>query len=154
MFFAAALYDWLVFFHVLAAMIWLGGVAVLSALVGRVLRRGDAGEIAGFIRNLRVVGPLVLAPAPAVLLGAGIWMVVKRWSFDAGWIGFGLTLFALTFLVGALFQSRAAIGAERAAKVGNAEDATRLLRRWSWGTRLILLLVVVVTWDMVVKPGI
>jgi uncharacterized membrane protein len=44
---------------------------------------------------------MLLAPPPAILLGAGIWMVLKRWSFGDGWITFGLSLFAVTFLFGA-----------------------------------------------------
>jgi hypothetical protein len=39
-------------------MLWVGGVAVLNALVTRVLRRGDRGEVASFIGNLRIVGPV------------------------------------------------------------------------------------------------
>jgi uncharacterized membrane protein len=150
---ATSLYNWLLFVHVLAAMIWLGGAAVMAALATRALRGDDAAEIGRFVGNLRVVGPLLLAPPPALLLGAGIWMVLKSWSFSDGWIALGISLFAAAFLVGALFQSRAAIAAERAAAAGDIEAARRFLRRWSWGVRLILLLLVVATWDMVLKPG-
>jgi uncharacterized membrane protein len=150
---ASSLYDWLLFLHVLAAMLWVGGVAVLSALAGRVLRSGDRAQVAHFIGNLRIIGPLLLAPPPAVLLGAGIWMVLKSWRFGQGWVAFGISLFAAAFLYGALFQSRAAIAAERAANEGDDEAAFRFLRRWSWGTRLTLLLLLVATWDMVLKPG-
>jgi hypothetical protein len=52
-----------------------------------------------------------------------------------------------------VFQSRTAIGAQRAADAGDDGEAARQLRRWSWGTRLILLLLVVASWDMVFKPG-
>jgi len=37
---------------------------------------------------------------------------------------------------------------------GDDAEAARQLRRWSWGMRLILFLLLVVTWDMVFKPGI
>ena len=151
--FASSFYDWVLFSHVLAAMIWVGGVAVLSALVSRVLRSGDSGQIAGFTGSLRIIGPLLLAPPPAIVLGAGIWMVLKSWHFGQGWVVLGLSLFAAAFLFGVVFQSRAAIAAERAANAGNPEKAARFLRRWSWGTRLTLLLLVVATWDMVLKPG-
>jgi hypothetical protein len=93
---SVSLYEWLLFVHVLAAMVWLGGAAMTAALALRALRSDDDGEIARFVGSLRVVGPFVLAPPPALLLGAGL---------------------------------------------------------WSWGVGLILLLLVVATWDMVVKPG-
>ena len=109
---AASLYNWLLFVHVLAAMIWLGGAAVMAALATRTLRSDDRAEIGRFVGNLRVIGPLLLAPPPALLLGAGIWMVLKSWRFSDGWIALGISLFAAAFLVGALFQSRAAIAAD------------------------------------------
>ena len=149
---SASLYDWLLFVHVLAAMVWLGGATLTAALAVRALRSDDDGEIARFVGSLRVVGPLVLAPPPALLLGAGIWMVLESWRFGDGWVALGVSLFAAAFLAGALFQSRAALGAERAAAAGDGEAARRFLRRWSWGVGVILVLLVVATWDMVVKP--
>lgn len=149
---AATLYNWLLFAHVLAAMIWVGGTAVSAVLATRILRRGDETEIGRFVGTLRVIGPLIFAPAPLIILSAGIWMVSKSWSFSDGWIKLGISLFAAVFLIGALFQSRAAIAAERAAEAGDAKAARRFLQRWSWGARLILLLLVVATWDMVMKP--
>jgi hypothetical protein len=73
-------------------------------------------------------------------------------DLDQGWIVLALALFAAAFLFGAVFQSRAPILIQRAVDAGNSEEAARLLRRWAWGMRLILLLLVVITRDMVVKP--
>jgi hypothetical protein len=42
-------------------------------------------------------------------------------------------LFAVALLVGAVFQSRAALAAERAATAGDEREAARQLRRWTWG---------------------
>ncbi len=43
---------------------------------------------------------------------------------------------------------------ERAtAEAGDDGEAARQLTRWSWGMRLILVLLLVATWDMVFKPG-
>jgi hypothetical protein len=36
---------------------------------------------------------------------------------------------------------------------GDDAEVASQLRRWSWGIRLILVLLVVATWDMVFKPG-
>jgi uncharacterized membrane protein len=152
---AASLYEWLMFLHVLAAMIWLGGIVTLGALATQVLRGGEPDAIARLVRSLRVVGPLVLAPAMVAVLGFGIWLVLDSdaWDFGQTWIWLALTLFAAAFLIGAIFQSRAAIGAERAATAGDGSEAARQLRRWSWGMGLIVVLLVVITWDMVIKPA-
>ena len=44
----ATLYDWLMFGHVLAAMIWLGGWVTLSLLAAQALRHQDPGMLARF----------------------------------------------------------------------------------------------------------
>ena len=152
---AATLYDWLKFVHILAAMVWVGGLVVLGVLATQVLRSGESQAIARLVKNLGVVGPLVLAPSMLVVLGLGIWLVIDSdvWDLGQTWVGLALVLFAAAFAFGAIFQSRAAIGARRAAEAGDDREARRQLGRWSWGMRVVIVLLVVITWDMTIKPG-
>jgi uncharacterized membrane protein len=152
---AAELYDWLVLLHILAAMIWVGGIALLGVYATLLLRSGEQDPILRFVRSLRVIGPLVLAPATIGVVAFGVWLVLdsNAWSFEQTWIWLALGLFGAAFLVGAVFQSRAAIGAQRAAEAGRHDEAALQLRRWTWGMRLILLILLVIAWDMVFKPG-
>jgi uncharacterized membrane protein len=149
----AALYDWLLLLHILAAMFWVGGITVVGAFAVRILRSKEPGATAGFLGSLRVIGPIVLAPAPVLLLGMGIWMVAKQWDFGQTWITLAFALFIVAFLIGAAHQSRAAIAAERASQAGDDAAALRHLRRWAYGMAVILVLLIVATWDMVFKPG-
>ena len=151
----ADLYTWLVLAHVLAAMVWLGSLVALGAIATLILRGGEPAEAGRFIGALRVIGPLALAPAPIVLLAAALALVgdSDAWDFGQGWVQLGLGLFAAAFLVGAAHQSRTALAAERAAARGEHDAAAAQLRRWAWGTALILALLVLATWDMVFKPG-
>ncbi len=151
----AELTDWLLFLHILAATVWLGGLVTLGLLATLVLRSRDAEAVGRFVRNLRVVGPAVFAPAMLAVLGLGIWMVVRddAWEFGQTWVALALALFAAAFLVGAVFQIRTAIGAQRGVEAGDHSEASRQLRRWSWGAWAILVLLVIVSWDMVFKPG-
>jgi uncharacterized membrane protein len=151
----ADLYDWLLFVHIVAAMLWVGGLVALNVLAAQVLRSADGDSLVRFTRSLGRIGPTVLAPAVVALLAFGIWMVADSaaWDFGQGWVQLALGLFAAAFIVGAAFQSRAAIGAQRAAAAGDVPEGVRLLKRWSWGMRLILVLLLVATWDMVAKPG-
>jgi uncharacterized membrane protein len=152
---AAELYDWLLFLHVLAAMVWVGGLVALTVFASLVLASGEPGAVGRFVASLRVIGPAMLLPAMASVIGFGIWLVLDSdaWSFGQTWVWLALALFGGAFIVGAAFQSRAAIDAQRAAEAGDHDEAARQLRRWSWGMRLILLLLVVAAWDMVFKPG-
>jgi len=102
-----------------------------------------------------VLGPAVLAPATIAVLGFGIWLVLDSdaWAFDQGWVQLAVGLFAAAFLIGAAHQSRAALRAERAAEAGDDAEARRQLVRWTWGYALVVVLLVVVAWDMVFKPG-
>jgi uncharacterized membrane protein len=149
------LYDWLEFLHIFAAMVWLGGLAALAAFGAQALRSGERETVARFVGNLRVVGPFVLAPASALVLAIGIWMVIDSpaWDFGQTWIWLALVLLGAAVLVGAVFLSRSALAAERAVKAGDHAEAMHQLYRWSWGIRVIIILLVVATWDMVFKPG-
>ena len=42
---------------------------------------------------------------------------------------------------------------ERFAASGDHAAAIAQLRRWAWGTALLIVLIVLATWDMVFKPG-
>ena len=72
----ASLYEWLMLVHVLAAMVWLGGGVVMCVLAVSVVRAAEPAAVARFVADLRLVGPRVLAPAMAAVLGFGIWMVL------------------------------------------------------------------------------
>jgi uncharacterized membrane protein len=41
---AAALYDWLVFVHILAAMVWVGGAVLLAVMVTRSCARTTSAQ--------------------------------------------------------------------------------------------------------------
>lgn len=150
-----ALYDWLVFLHILAGMVWLGGGVVLAAQVTRVLRGRDPGALGGFIADLRLIGPLVLAPATLAVVGLGVWLVLDSaaWGFGQFWVQLALGLFLAALGIGVAYQSRTAIQAERAFADGDHDRARRHLARWARGYAVIVLLLVAVTWDMVLKPG-
>jgi uncharacterized membrane protein len=150
----ATLYQWLLLLHILAAMIWVGAVAVLNVQATFLLRQSDADGVRRFTRTMRTLGPALLLPAVIALLVFGIWMVVDSdFDFEQTWVWLGIVLFAAAVVVGGVFQSRAALAAERAATAGDDEAATAQLRRWTWGMRLIAVLLVVAAWDMVFKPG-
>lgn len=107
----ATLYDWLLFLHIVAAMVWVGGLVAPNVLVLVVLRSGRSDEVARFVSALRVVGPATLAPAMLGVVGFGVWLVLDSdaWSFGQTWVWLALVLFGVAFVVGAGLQSRSAL---------------------------------------------
>jgi len=150
------LYDWLLFGHILGAMVWLGGLAALATLGIRARRSGDDGTIARFVGSLRVVGPAMLAPSAGLVVALGLGMVFDSaaWDFGQPWIQLALVVLVAAVIVGAAYLSRVGIAAERAVQAGDHAEAARQLQRWSWGIGAVLLLLLVATWDMVFKPGV
>ena len=151
----ATLYDWLLFGHLVAAMVWLGGGVTLAALAAATLRSGDAQAVARFVRGLRVIGPAVLAPATVATFGLGTWLVLDSaaWRFGQTWVRLAVALFAAAIVVGAGWQARTAIAAQRAVDRGADAEARRQLLRWSLGYGLVVALLLAIAWDMVFKPG-
>jgi uncharacterized membrane protein len=151
------LYPWLVLFHVLAAMLWIGGSVVLNVLGTRARASTDPAVRADFVRSLGYVGPRILAPSVAAVVLFGAWMVLANdaWDFGQTWILAGLGLWVAALLFGAVYLGRVGIELGRAVESGggDAPDARRLLDRWILGSRVLLAILLVVAWDMVFKPG-
>ena len=151
----ASLYQWLFLGHVLAAMLWFGGLVALSVLAWRLLVGDDPDATLRFAGALGVVGPVVFAPSVVAVLAFGVALVADSDAWDVGqtWVQLALALFALALVFGAAFQSRAGIGASRAAAAGDADAARRHVRRWSLGNLAVLALLRAITWYMFFKPG-
>jgi putative copper export protein len=63
--------EWIHLVHTVASMLWVGGLVTLIALSTQIRRVGDSDAVGRFLGSLRVVGPVVLAPGPLLLLATG-----------------------------------------------------------------------------------
>ena len=68
-------YEWLKFGHVLSAVVWVGGSAMLTILGIRASRSTSPERILAFTRETAWVGRFVFTPATFALLGFGSWAV-------------------------------------------------------------------------------
>jgi uncharacterized membrane protein len=149
--------SWLKFGHVLSAIVWLGGGLVLSLVGSRAERSDDPGAIREFARTLTYIGPRVMIPSVLGTIVFGIALVLTNaaWDFAQAWVLVGLAGFVVAFLIGAVYLSRVGI------ELGKVADGTAspdrngrdLLGRWILGYRVVLIVLVVIVWDMIVKPG-
>jgi uncharacterized membrane protein len=149
--------SWLVLIHVLSAMVWVGGGAVLMVIGIRVRSDPDAKALAQFARLLPYVGLRVLMPAVLLVLLTGVWMVLASaaWRFSQLWVLLALGLFAVAFLIGAIYLSRVGLQLARMAGADgtSAPQAAGALDRWLAGYAAVLVVLLVAVWDMVFKPG-
>jgi hypothetical protein len=134
----------------------LGGGLMLSVMGSRARHSRDPMAIGEFGRTLAWVGVRVLMPAVVAVLVFGLWMVVENsaWGFGQLWVEIALGLFAVAFLIGAIYLSRIGIQLGRIGHSGaTADDGPRLLDRWILGYRLVLVVLVLAVAYMVFKPG-
>jgi uncharacterized membrane protein len=100
----------------------------------------------------------IFLPASLILLVSGIFTIhdsVGAWSYSQGWVQFGLVVIALSILVGAGY-----LGPE-AGRIGKATERDGVdspevqarIKRIFLVSRIELVLLLAVVFDMVVKPG-
>jgi uncharacterized membrane protein len=150
-------YSWLVFVHILAAITWVGGAILLNVLNTRSIRADDPARLATAAKETEWVGTRIIAPTTVVLLAMGITMVAvnEAWTIGQLWIILALVLFGLTFATGAFFLGPEAGRIARLVDERGVSDpeVRRRLRRVVLVGRVDLITLIVVVWDMVVKPG-
>src|SRR6266581_703688 len=149
--------SWLHLVHVLSAMVWVGGGLMLSLIGARARSSSDPLAIADFARLLPFVGIRVLMPAVILVLLTGVALVFadSEFNFSQLWVLLALALFAVAFLIGAVYLSRVAIQLDRAT-AGQGQTvagAAALLNRWLVGYWIVLAVLLVAVGDMVFKPG-
>jgi uncharacterized membrane protein len=153
---AVELHEWLMFFHVLGSIVWVGGVIVLYALSERATRSSDRTAISRATGQLEWVGQRLMGPSILVVVGLGIWLVIleEDITFSQLWIWLSLVLVVASALPGIYSGPEgkrvASLAEERGADDG---EVRRRANRLLWLARVDILILVAVLWLMVFKPG-
>jgi len=144
-------YEFFLFVHITAAVIWLGG-AFTFQMYGFVVRRGgDPGEIALFAGRAGHLSERMFVPAALTVVLAGIALMINgNWDWDQLWVIFALATFAASFLTGVLVISPMA---KRIPVVGPTTPAGQaLIERLFTILRIDLCFMYAIVFAMVVKP--
>jgi len=151
------MYDYLLFAHILLAIIWVGGGATIQTIAARMRRDPDLTRLSYFGEKAGWVGQRVYLPASILLLLAGIGMVME--SEAIGWgdpfIVVGLIGWTFSALVGSLYLGPTA---EKLGKMveekGPGDPAiVGVMDRLFTVQRIELVVFLVVIFFMVIKPG-
>ena len=144
-------YEFLLFVHIAAAALWLGGGLFLQIYAISVRRGGDPQEMGQFAARVGRLGDRVFIPASVTVILAGIGLTIEgSWSWGTFWIVFALAAFAGSFLTGALVigptaKKIGAVGAESA-------EGQELVRRIFIVSRVDLAFMYAILFAMAVKP--
>jgi uncharacterized membrane protein len=148
------LYGVLLFLHILAVAVWVGGSIMLGFVSSRVEKTGDAEYRARFAKSAAVVGP-VIGVSALLVLGSGIGMVLDSETVELSqtWVWLGLALFGLSAVVGGAYFAPASNKIVKALEGGQTDEADRRAKQFNMVSRLDTLLLIVIVGVMVFKPG-
>jgi uncharacterized membrane protein len=150
-------YEFLLFFHISMAAIWIGGGVLIQVFAIRALSTSDPGRMAEFAGDVEYTGNRVFLPASLLGLVSGVLLVIDSdfWGFGDDWIVIGLILFGATFVAGAGFfgpesgRIKKLIESEGAASPVVQARIQRILAL----SRADLMLLFLLIFDMAVKPS-
>jgi uncharacterized membrane protein len=144
-------YEFLLFVHITAAVIWLGG-AFAFQMYGVVVRRGaDPEEMARFAGRVGFLAERMFVPASLLVVLAGIGLMIEgSWDWGQLWVIFALVTFGASFVRGLFVLSPMV---KRIPAVGPTTPAGQaLIERLFTILRVDLVFMYAIVFAMVVKP--
>ncbi|MDQ2676069.1 MAG: DUF2269 domain-containing protein [Actinomycetota bacterium] len=149
-------YELLLFGHLLAAMVWVGGGVMVQMFYLRA--RGAGGEALGhFARTVEWIGLRVTTPASLLVIVFGVLLVIEIDGYDFGqfWITAALAMFAVSFVTGAGFlgPETGRVGKLMDERPADDPEIARRIARLVFVSRIELTLLILIVLDMVLKPG-
>lgn len=149
-------YEFLKFIHVLMAIVWVGGAIAVQVMAFRILKENNPQRLAAFSSDIGALGERMFAPASIVLVIVGILMVLDSGiEFSDTWIVIGIVGFLATLVTGLFYLTPTSkrLGAMIEQRGPEDPQAQSTIRRLVAISRIDLLVLVVVVFNMVVKPG-
>ena len=151
-----SLYEILLFVHVLAAMIWVGGATMFHVMVERAAAADDPLRIKGLMGDAEHLAKTYFIPSTITVLVIGIWLVLEgSWGFDQPFVIGGIAGLVITTVVGAGVLGPTSMRiAGRITEVGGLDQDIRdQIAKLKNISRADLLLLVIIVFLMTTKPG-
>jgi uncharacterized membrane protein len=141
--------------HVLAAIVWLGGGAMITVLAWRAQRTKDNVQLLQIGKQAEWLSMRVFVPASLIVLAMGFVLMHKGdWGYGNFWTLFGLIAWGVSFVVGAAFLGPEAGRLAKLIEAKGPEDPAVMARlsRVISVARADVVLVLLTAADMVAKP--
>jgi uncharacterized membrane protein len=150
-------YKWLLAFHILAAVVWVGSNTAIQIFVIRA-RRAGPDRMAYLASEIEWYGTRVLVPSSLLLVILGFILLHESsgaYDLGQGWVTFGFVVWLLSFIAGSAYLGPESGRLSKLVEERGSEDADyqRRLSRIFFVSRIELVLLVLVVLDMAIKPG-
>src|ERR1700674_1611252 len=134
-------YNALKFLHVLAVILWVGGVSGLSLVTWRLRRERNREVLAALLKQATTFGQRVAGPASFIVLLTGPIMVgMAKIGFGTFWVLWGFAGLTAHFWIGATALRRRNGALLQLASAGSGDDAAIVAAaRGLWSAQLICL---------------
>ena len=150
-------YKWLLAFHILLAVVWVGSNTAIQIFVIRATRAsGD--RLAYLASEIEWYGTRVLLPTSLALVALGFILLHESsgaYDLGQGWVAFGFAAWLFSVIAGAGYLGPEAgrLGKLVEARGPDDPEYQRRLSRTFLVSRVELLLLILVVLDMTIKPG-
>jgi len=144
-------------FHVLGAIVWLGGGAAITMLALKAQRTKDDASLLQIGKQAEWLSTRVFIPSSLVVVAMGFLLIHKSdglYGYDDFWTLFGLAAWGISFLVGALFLGPESGRLARMMEQHGPDHPETMARlnRIIAVARADVILIALIAADMVAKP--
>lgn len=149
------LYEFFMTIHVIGAICWVGGGTTLQILGTRTLNSNQPEQKRDFVANTSYLGPRFFIPISLLTIVFGVLTVIEGdISFGDLWVSAGLTMFVISFILGAAFVGPTLDKLHEMGESGELGSTTyqQLIGRVMLVSRIELVLLWLIVVLMVIKP--
>jgi len=93
--------HWILFFHIIAVIVWMGGSIYVEALMAAAGRGGDEGALVGLFRRVGATNRRLFNIAGIATIVFGFWLVfiVPGWEFETVWVTVGIVVAVVAVVI-------------------------------------------------------
>lgn len=150
-------YELLKFVHVVAAMIWVGGVLMMQAFALRARAGRNQAHMAAVASEIGHLGKQIMLPASLTVVLVGFLLIWDGpWTLGMEWVWVSLILFGVSLVAGiGYFEPEGKrIAALLESGGGDSPEVQERITRNLRLSHVDFLLLVVIVFLMVTKPGV
>lgn len=145
-------FEFLKFFHVAIAILWVGGGTGLFISGARAMQANDQQEIIHIAGHAKFMAERIFMPGSILMLLLGLSMVyvnTEGFTYTTAWVDLGILGVLASATIGMLILTPLVNKIAATESVEEAQEPARQLLRKGWADMVLLWTII---WNMVMKP--